>query len=303
MNARDIITTLLNKIGVRVFLLIILTTLIGVMSNYIEKTFIFIGLLFVTILYIVLEIYYAHADDSRKQLHKEMQDKMNELVKQNELYLLIFSSFQNEFGKSAYAINNMTKIAIEQRVLRITEWSVNNEYQFVCDTLYSIIKNIGEKGGKYSISIISKIKSEGIDYYIMNARHSFNDAKPSMYLNGVKEEDAKNYYYARLFMENQQSPTVLMNSEEIRNAFYYQHNSVHKYEYSQYIGIPIACSGNHVIGLLQIIGHQGCVISNSKEVIDSIIDNIVYPFVQYGLLASKIERLLFAKAYQTEKKE
>lgn len=69
-------------------------------------------------------------------------------------------------------------------------------------------------------------------------------------------------------------------------------------DYCQYVGIPVFCdtvgNGNKMIGLLEIVCHNDCYLSNSKEDIKKYVDFYLSPYVSLLLFLFKNDKALRA---------
>ena len=92
-----------------------------------------------------------------------------------------------------------------------------------------------------------------------------------------------------MFKRNNPEIACLMTPDEINSEFYFSDSSK-KGKYEQYIGVPICCDGNKMIGLLQVVADKGSIISSNKNDLDKIINNYITCFSDFVLFADKVEK-------------
>lgn len=110
-----------------------------------------------------------------------------------------------------------------------------------------------------------------------------------------KGKDKRIYHDGMLFEAQSNAVDILMTKEEIIVAFGSLSASN---DYCQYVGIPVFCdtvgNGNKMIGLLEIVCHNDCYLSNSKEDIKKYVDFYLSPYVSLLLFLFKNDKALRA---------
>ena len=124
----------------------------------------------------------------------------------------------------------------------------------------------------------------------MISHRSKNGDIPKVFNTAVDENEAGKYYYGKLFAKNSPAPAYLITKKEVDQNFYFEENTSNLKNYSQYIGIPICCTGNKMNALLQIIGHNDSYISLDKDRLIEFVNKIVYVYANYALYCEKVEK-------------
>lgn len=170
----------------------------------------------------------------------------------------------------------------------IDNWKeLQSNCNVICDELLTLVKSVSECGEKFSVSIIFKRVTGNLVEFNMLSRESYSGHYPAMHNTFKKEEEFKNYHFKHLFDSNISRPNYLTTKEEIRVAF----SNCDGVDYSQYMGIPIACTGNKMIGILQIISYEDSIIAKNKQQMEKLYNDYFCAFANLILLADKIENI------------
>lgn len=292
MSTKKIVTELLTQAYVKSILPAVLSGFSGICCNivtneissdiYTNKFIIFLILGCISVIFtVLLSIFYI---------------KSNKTIRNSKLILEAFNSFADEFENSSNKLYTVIDNARTNNIIKLDAWNKSVEFDFICEKLYELICGLAQKGDNFSVSIIMKIsdKIEEKTKYIMISRKAKNKDKPRIYKIPIVQSEAEKYYYGKLFKESNPEPSYLLTEEEIRDKFYFRENA-EKNKYSQYIGIPICCKGNEVSSLIQIIGHEGSIISKNIEELKEIVNNAVFVYANFGLFCEKIEKGLLIK--------
>ena len=124
---------------------------------------------------------------------------------------------------------------------------------------------------------------------LMLSYDGYNKTKPHIFNSPITLSAAKNYFYAKLFKTENPEVTYLMDSQEIDSKFFFKGPHIQG-KYSQYIGIPIFCDGNKMIGLLQIVAHNNSIISSDEKEMKDIINSYCIAYLNFILFAEKVEK-------------
>ncbi len=170
----------------------------------------------------------------------------------------------------------------------IIDWSLIETYcDKICKTLFEYITKIAKKGKLFSVSIIFKTNKNSKEGYIMPSRYNSDRHTPRIYRNFESKEKYENYCFHALFENTSTNYKIYMNKEELE-----QHFENYKPDYSQYIGIPICCTGGKKIALIQVVAYKDSVISDSQESLESLITELFIPIASSVFLVNKIENSL-----------
>lgn len=256
---------------------------------------------------ICLAIFYFKREEDLDEKQTQINEK-NNIIDQKEKdlkYLLeAFDSLGNEFMRSSEKMYQVITNAKLNGEIRLDAWSKNEIFSFVCDSLHDYICKVAEKGNDFSVSIIVRNKKNRKCHYLMEARSVNSKGTPNMYNVAVSEKKAKDYYYCKMFKNDNPEPSFL-NQEEIKEKFYFNENT-NRSKYSQYIGIPVCCSKkseNKMFALLQIISHKESIIFNDPDKIRSFIYDIANVYVNFIVLADKIEKAFLTVSMEDQEKE
>lgn len=104
-----------------------------------------------------------------------------------------------------------------------------------------------------------------------------------------------NYQYAKLIKDKKRSIFALENNDKIRQYFYKKHDTTDLSKYTQYIAIPILCSKNKILGVLQITTKYGCKIMETDVELVKFGETYITPFVELLVLVDKIQKGMFIK--------
>lgn len=164
----------------------------------------------------------------------------------------------------------------------------------ICDAVFRYIISTAKSGQFFAVSIMFMEKrvirsADGTEsirkYYQMIGRKSnYSISSPKSLRNFITEEEAKDYYYKKIFDESKHSYRILPKKKDIDREF----KNSKDLDYSQYVGIPIFCK-DRIIAILQIVAYDNSVISREKKELRSICDNYLTTFANLFLLSDKIE--------------
>lgn len=170
-------------------------------------------------------------------------------------------------------------------IINWTEMKTNCDA--ICRLLYRLLKGLSAQGDKFSVSLILRRKHKNDIQYNMISRESYTKHYPKMYNTFKSQDDFRNYHFKALFDRNISRPNYLPTKDAIQAAFF----NCDGVEYSQYIGIPINCTGNKMIGILQIISYEDSLIAKNKAEMEKLYNEYFCLFSNLILLADKIENI------------
>lgn len=173
----------------------------------------------------------------------------------------------------------------------ISDWkTVKSQCDQICNTVYDFIQSTALKGNEFSVSVFFKRKVNDKNQYTMLSRTSYDNHNPASYNVFREEDEVKSYYYKSLFDKAITRPAILVSKEAIQSAFF----NCDGVDYSQYVGIPIACLGNKMIAILQIVSYHDSLIGKNKKEIQKLIDDYLWAYANFILLADKVENAVSA---------
>lgn len=238
-------------------------------------------LLFINIILCILEIialvFYAKIDKTTEN-YEDINAK----------YKALLSSYKNI---NDVVLNDADDIYKMLKKHNITSSNKNYEYlKSNCDTIcygiYELLNTLSMNDSKYTVSVVLSAKQNEEEGYITISRKSYSSYRPGNFNTFVSKENVKGYHFNRLFEMNKAEPNYLATKEEIKGAFL-----APKLEYSQYIGIPIICSGNKMIGLIQIISCEESKLAADENGLKSLYNDYLCLYSSLILLSNKIEQI------------
>ncbi len=170
----------------------------------------------------------------------------------------------------------------------ITEWEwLQARGDELCKNLYEFVNNIAEKGDAFSVNIIFRKIENDVSGFTMMSRSATDQYTPSIYRGFISDEDAKGYYYEKIFDKSPTKPEILMDKKQIKRIF----KSIEA-DYSQYIALPISCTGNKMVGLLQIVAYRDSRIASKKVLIEKLCNDYFTFCANIILLSNKCENTI-----------
>lgn len=311
----DELKKLLLKPQVKAGILAIFTIGIGILTsaavNHYDKWFMWAALGLLVLVYIVILIGYTKNETS-------LIAKISELTNNNTEAQKLFKVFQT----STQGLNAMCKISAKQTNMKIHEieeqgkifcdnWNFEIASGLVCKQIYDqVICHIFENNGyngiadievEYVTLVENKPKKNRKPKTLIKLCGFYHPSRQNPSLYGVKREtiqkgkDNKLYHDGMLFEKKKNAVDILMTREEIVAEFtsLADHN-----DYCQYIGIPVFCdtvsNGNKMVGLLEIVCHNNCYLSNNRDDIKKYVDFYLSPYISLLLLLFKNDKALRA---------
>lgn len=231
---------------------------------------------------------------SLQKAFNELEKEKLEIEKSNNAYIEVLSGLSGIFQPTARKLNTIAHQIEEEGKIDLSIWSFKNGCQNICDVALSTLKAIAEKDGGdgFTINYIQKEETSSNVILEMPAYSGREDIDPPIIRNSRKSiNEIQKYYYARLFQENNTDIVVLENEEKITKKFYLSGDEV---KYSQYIGIPVVCSGKKMIGLFQIVAYKGSMIAYNKSDLEEIAQKYFTPLAICAMFMNKVEKAMRA---------
>ncbi len=119
---------------------------------------------------------------------------------------------------------------------------------------------------------------------LLNVKRNFKDQTSSQI----------QYYDMHLFKEHVNQTKILFGSDKINNLFYRTPEEREKFpnKYNQFVGIPVFCDDQKMVGLLEISCFNKCSLGKNDEVIRDIANRYFVPFSKLFLLLHKTNKAL-----------
>ena len=174
------------------------------------------------------------------------------------------------------------------------------DYERICTDICVSCKNsilkftAMENDMDLSVSLVKYYNVDTNEYVKMIAHSSPQTAKPDVFDKEELLNDCK-YQYVRLIRDKNRGIFVLENTEKIKQYFYKKKPETDLSKYSQYIAIPILCSKNKYLGILQVTTKYNYIIMDTEIQLKRFSETYITPFVELLILVEKIEKGLFVK--------
>lgn len=248
---------------------------------------------------IILIIRYTKSDE---EIYEKINKLQTEIVDKDKKIKILtehangfkkaFNEFEKCFDENATKVYDLVKNARNKQIIDLKIWNFKNICDFACTSLYNLLVALSEKGKEFSVSVIVEREAGGRKKQkklLMLSYDGYNKTKPHIFNSPITISSAKKYFYGKLFESKNPEVTVLMNSTEVDSKFFFK-DSLKRGKYSQYIGIPIFCDGNKMIGLLQIVSHNNSIISSDEKEMWEIINSYCIAYSNFILFAEKVEK-------------
>lgn len=309
---------ILDKRMMKVLCKYINPLLIGILVPEIINSFSHKGIKFwgLTIIGIALFLWYIYTTWKYEQIDKHLKDKqekiekeLEEKTKQNKLLNKATKSFDKGMRElatlcydSSTSLNKVShNILNEDTTLEV--WNFKKVATGICNSIYSLLCEICKPCDDFTVNImLADPTAKGTKRNITMIAHKGKyENYPGKFEEKLYFNKYSTFYAVKVCMSNKTDIRILTSREEVNEKFVYI-DEEHP-EYSQYIGIPIVCTGNKIICLLQICSFGQNKIADSKAEILKIVAQYIFPFVHYALLSYKMEKCLISSFSIINKEE
>ena len=208
-----------------------------------------IALSIIFIVFLILSYIYDRKETRILEArNKEIETLKNEIIlkeKEIETYENSQIALSAIFEASANDINITANNIKKNNIVSLDNWNFKKECKWICEKVLSIITNLSINGDEFVVSIfqlnpLAKGKSKSIT---MIAHSSRFGNTPDIYEKPLSFRKNSEFYAVKLFKRNKHEIDVLIDKKEVNEKFIYKDENNHP-DYSQYIAIPIHCSGN-----------------------------------------------------------
>lgn len=243
---------------------------------------------------------YGQMDKNEKSEKNKLREKNEKLEELNidlskdaksfdkgmrELATLFYDSSDSLNKTSAHLLEGNWKLEL---------WNFKKVATGICSSVYGLLCEVCKPYDDFTVNImLADPTATGKKRNITMIAHKGKYEKyPEKFEEKLYFDKYSAFYAVKVCKSNKKDIRVLTTREEVNEKFVYI-DEEHP-EYSQYIGIPIVCSKNKIVCLLQICSFGNDKIAESKADIMKIVMRYLYPFTQYALLAYKIEKSLIS---------
>lgn len=260
--------------------------------NYI---FIFITLiLFLFFLFSLL--YYSKQETNNKNEIDELKTTILTIRKVMGINSKTISSVVKLLDSWNGDINKIANDISKNGYAKESDWNRDKIYNDICVCCKDSISEFTQLDDDtdISVSLVKYYQQNDLEYVKMVAHSSPQTARPDIFDKELLLSEC-DYYFGRLIKENNRDIKALENNNEIKNVFYKPKLDTDLNKYKQYIAIPIICSKNKILGMLQVTTKYNYEIMSSKVDLIKFGETYLTPFVELLILTEKIEKGIFAK--------
>lgn len=294
-----------NRKGVKVYVTYINPIIIGIiipiaLDSWKDRGIKFYATAIIGFVLLVLYIYtsyiYEKANkDSRDEIKKqdEQISKLEERNKQFKTKIHSYDKGMREltalFYDSSTSVNTLSKKMLTGNIT-LDVWNFKRVATSVCTSVYNVLCDLCTPDDDFTVNIVlSDVTATGNRRNITMIAHKGKyETYPDKFEEKMYFHKYPSFYAIKLFKSKSTAVKVLTTKEEVNEHFVYV-NEDHP-EYSQYVGIPIVCSGSKMVCLLQICAFGNDKIGKSKAEIVELVQEYVIPFTHFALLAYKVEK-------------
>lgn len=260
--------------------------------------------------YIFTSYKYYKEDEEIKTKLEELSKKINDLKTNieisnvnNKTYNRVLISLTSLFSICAEGINNIANNLLKKEA-KLDNWNYKTICAGICNGVYETLC-IYSNCFDFSVSVMlydinAKGKAKNIKMIAQKGRY---EGHPDIFETPLSLTKYKDFYAVKMFKKNSPDISILTTNNDINKNFVFSDNGKDHPKYSQYIGIPIQCSGKQMISLLQICAFNDSKIADSKDEIMEFVNKYILPFTYFALLNNKIEKGLANSISVIERKE
>lgn len=257
--------------------------------------FIFLTLLLLSIFFLSL-LYYSKQEKSIQEEIDELKTTILTIRKVLGINSKTMGSIVKLLDSWNGDINKIANDILTKGFANEKDWNHDKIYNDICvcckDSISEFTKL--DDNTDISVSLIKCYYQNESEFVRMVAHSSPQTARPDIFDKEILLSDC-NYYFGKLIKENNRDIKVLENNNKIQQYFYKPKPETDLSKYRQYIAMPIICSKNKILGILQVTTKYDYEIIPSKVDLMKFGENYLTPFVELLILTEKIEKGIFAK--------
>lgn len=252
---------------------------------------------------------YEKIANEKNQSREALTKKMNYVLSENEILKKEAKSFERGMRELATLCYDSSRSLnqVSHNILRgdttLEVWNFKKVATGICNSVYSLLCDLCKPYDDFTVNImLSDPTATGTKRNITMIAHKGKFEKyPRRFEEKLYFNKYSTFYAVKVCKSNKTDIRILTTKEEVNEKFVYV-DEEHP-DYSQYIGIPMVCSGNKIICLLQICSFGKSKIADSKADILKLVTRYIFPFVHYALLSYKVEKCLVSSVSIIEKEE
>ena len=265
---------------------------------------------------IVMVLSFAYTSYKYKQIEKDSKEKQDDLERRLDEYQKknkILEKEKDAFDKgmrelstlfydSSTSLNKVSTLILSgNRTLDI--WSFKKVATGICNSVYNLLCEVCKPYDDFTVNIMlaDPTATKRKQNITMIAHKGKYEKYPGKFEEKLYFEKNDTFYAVKICKSQNKDIRILTTKEEVNESFVYigeDHPA-----YSQYIGMPIVCSGNKIICLLQICAFGDNKIADTKTDILKLVTKYLLPFTYYALLTYKVEKGLISSFSVIDKLE
>lgn len=285
------IPTIISAIGIIMAL--------NILKKY-SNIFIIITLLFL-IIFLFSLFYYSKQEKSNQDEIDELKSAILTMKKVMGISAKTIGSIVKLLESWNIDINKIANDILKYGSANEKDWNRDKIYNDICvccrDSISEFTKL--EEKTDISVSLIKYYHRDQKEYIKMFAHSSPQTAKPDIYDKEMLLSECR-YYFGKLIKDKNRNIIALENNIKIQQYFYRPKPETNLGKYNQYIAIPIICSKNKILGILQVTAKYNYSIMDTEVELLKFSETHLTPFVELLILTEKIEKGIFAKPNNEE---
>lgn len=235
---------------------------------------------------------------------KSLKEEIKISNTKNNTCCKVLLSLTSLFNTCAESINDISNSLLKKQA-KLDNWNYKTVCTGICNGIYETLCLCSNGCSDFSVSIMlydtnSSKKSKSIRMIAQKGKY---EGHPDIFDEPLYLSRDKNFYAVKMFNKKHPEISILTTSEDINKNFVFSDNGKDHPKYSQYVGVPIQCSGKQMISLLQICAFDNSKIADTKEEIMEIVNNCILPFSYFALLNNKIEKGFINSISMIEKED
>lgn len=242
------------------------------------------------VLYAILLIFYATAEVNDRRTLGEREKQIHALEAALSSMMALCNNNSSDIKAHLQRIREKGKIDASL-------WSFDSACKSLCASVY---KNICDLSGSKEFGVAYVRLDEGTpqaNEVYMNSYANETMRKPSIHKvrRRIDSHDPNNYHDIDLFQKGKADIEVLIGKDEIDRAFSYaskNERANNRNKYNQYIGIPVFCDDEKMVGLLEIVALRSACLGMNKSEAEELVKKFIAPYAFLFLLLYTMDSAL-----------
>lgn len=233
-------------------------------------------LVILSILYVGLLIFYGSNEINNRRAAEENSKQIAALEK-------FASNIMSICNDNATKVNRCIRKMKKHGTIDLDLWNFNSACMDACKIIYDhICSCCGSNDIAVAYIRLAEDKPLASEVY-MNGYANRNNSPPSIFMarRRIDIDEAKNYHDVDLFRQNKADIDIMIGSDTINDAFSYmskESRSKNKGKYSQYVGIPVFCDNQKMVGLVEVVGYHDAKLGLNEQEIKELASKFLVPY-------------------------